>query len=126
MHESYQKEMQMVMQVNETALHKAKRLIASHQYVLDSSWEDTQPTTGAENAFLDRHDWNSYGQWYLGIDPDTSEETKERHGFPYGDFRRLHRSGLIAAKQRASQYGHVEVAKAADTLLELLDAKKAS
>ena len=116
----------MVMQVNETAVHKAKSLIASHQYVLDSSWGDAQPTTEAENAFLDRHDWKAYGQWYLGIDADASEETKESHGFPYGDFRRVHRSGLIAAKQRASQYEHVEVANAAATLLELLDARKAS
>jgi hypothetical protein len=75
---------------------------------------------------LDRHDWKAYGEWYLGLDAEASEETKERHSFPYGDFRRVHRSGLIAAKQRASQYGHEEVEKAADALLELLDTKKAS
>ena len=116
----------MVMQLNETAVRKAKSLIANRQYVLDSSWATAQPTAEAENDFLDRHGWKAYGEWHLGLDPDTSEETKERYTFPYGEFRRVHRSGLIAAKQRASQYGHTEVAKAADALLELLDASKSS
>ena len=114
------------MQVNEKALYKAKSLIGSRQYVLDSAWEEAQPTAESENAFLARQSWKAYSWWHLGIDPGASEETKGRHTFPFGDFRRVHRSGLIAAKQRASQYGHVEVAKAADALLELLDAKKSS
>lgn len=116
----------MGMKLNETAVHKAKSLIASRQYVLESSWSEAQPSAEGENDFLDRHGWKAYGEWHLGLEPDASETTKERYTFPYGEFRRVHRSGLIAAKQRASQYGHTEVAKAADALLELLDASKAS
>jgi hypothetical protein len=114
------------MQVNETAVQKAKSLIASRQYVLDSAWEKAQPTAEDENDFLDRQGWKAYGEWHVGLDPDASEATKARHTFPFGDFRRVHRSGLIAAKQRAAQYGHAEVAKAADALLDLLDERKAS
>lgn len=38
--------------------------------------------------------------------------------FPYGDFRRLYRSGLIAAKQRAGEWDHDDVEQAADRLLQ--------
>ena len=45
------------------------------------------------------------------------------NGFPYGDFHRVHRSGLIAAKQRAAQRDHDDIERAADELLVLLDAQ---
>ncbi len=56
-----------------------------------------------------------------GIDETADEETKDRYGFPYGDFRRVHRSGLIAAKQRAAQNDYADIEQAADALLSLLD-----
>ena len=34
------------------------------------------------------------------------EATKGRYKFPYGDFRTVHRDGLIAAKERAAQQGY--------------------
>jgi len=33
---------------------------------------------------------------HLGLTEGTSEKTKARYAFVYGDFRRLHRTGLIA------------------------------
>jgi hypothetical protein len=113
------------MQVNSDAVQKAKDLIQKHEYVKDSSWSEAQPSTERTNNFLKRHDWSDYSNWFLGIDPEAGEETKSRYHFPYGDFRRVHRDGLIAAKQRARQYNHDEVAKAADELLQLLDEVKA-
>jgi hypothetical protein len=55
------------------------------------------------------------------VDESADEETKERFGFPCGDFRRVHRSGLIAAKQRAAQNNYADIERAADALLTLLD-----
>ncbi len=107
--------------VNDAGVEKAKSLIEANQYVLDSEWEDAQPSSDDENDVLDRHGYDDYGEWHLAIDTEASEETKDRYNFPYGDFRRLHRSGLIAAKQRAAQYEHDDIAAAADTLLETLD-----
>ena len=109
------------MKLDQDAMNKARDLIRSHQYVLDSDWSDAQPSADDENNFLDRHGWDGYSQWFLAVDTDASEETKDRHNFPYGDFRRVHRSGLIAAKQRAAQYDYVDIERAADDLLELLD-----
>lgn len=52
---------------------------------------------------------------------EASEDTKGRYAFPFGDFSRLNRSGLMSAKQRAAQYEHKEIEEAADRLLEQLD-----
>jgi hypothetical protein len=39
----------------------------------------------------------------------------------YGDFRRLHRMGLIACQYRAAEWGHKEVELAAHHLVQYLD-----
>ena len=39
----------------------------------------------------------------------------------YGDFRRVHRSALIASVYRASEWRHKDVELAAHELLQLLD-----
>ena len=51
-----------------------------------------------------------------------SAETKSRHAFVFGDFRRVHRSGLIASLYRAAEWRHKDVELAAHKLLQLLDA----
>lgn len=114
------------MRVNEDAVKKARSLIKSHQYKLDSDWSEAQPSAQQENDFLDKHSWDEYGQWFLAIDTGATPETKDRYNFPYGDFRRLHRDGLIAAKQRAAQNDYQAIEKAAGELLDLLDKTKAS
>ncbi|HRW08516.1 MAG TPA: hypothetical protein P5121_25615 [Caldilineaceae bacterium] len=113
------------MKVNQDAVTKAKHMIESHHYVLDSDWSEAQPSRTDENDYLDRHGWDGYGDWFLAIDTDGSKETKERYNFVYGDFQRVHRSGLIAAKQRAAQYDHNAIEKVADELLTKLDQVRA-
>ena len=53
------------------------------------------------------------------------EETKARHGFVYGDFRRIHRTGIIACQYRAAEWRHKELELAAHELLQYLDRKAA-
>ena len=89
--------------------------------MLQSDWGDVQPSATDENAFLERHSWDEYGEWHLGLTEGASEETKARYAFVFGDFRRLHRSGLIAAQYRAAEWRHKEVELAAHELLQLLD-----
>lgn len=107
--------------VNDEAVTRARELIDAGQYVLDSEWSEAQPDADAENAQLERHGYDGFAQWHLAIDTDAGHETKARYGFVYGDFRRVHRSGLIAAKQRAAQNDHDDVEEAADALLSRLD-----
>jgi hypothetical protein len=107
--------------VNERAVEKAKRLIESQQYVLNSQWGDVQPDAAAENAYLESHSWDEYGEWYLGLTEGPSDESKARYAFVYGDFRRLHRTGIIACHYRAAEWRHKEIELAAHELLQLLD-----
>jgi hypothetical protein len=109
--------------VNTRAVAKARRLIESRQYVLDSDWGEVQPSADDENAFLSSHSWQDYAEWHLGLTEGASEESKARFAFVYGDFRRLHRTALIACVYRAAEWRHKEVELAAHRLLQLLDAK---
>jgi hypothetical protein len=108
--------------VNKDAVAKCRQLIEAKQYVLDSDWGDVQPDAEAQNAFLKRHSWADYAAWHLGLTVGASDETKARYAFVYGDFRRVHRIGLIACVYRAAEWRHKEVELAAHDLLQLLDA----
>jgi hypothetical protein len=108
--------------VNKDAVAKCRELIEAKQYVLDSDWGEVQPNAEAQNAFLDRHSWAEYAAWQLGLTVGANDETKARYAFVYGDFRRVHRTALIACVYRASEWRHKEVELAAHELLQLLDA----
>jgi hypothetical protein len=111
--------------VNERAVARARRLIRGRQYVLNSDWGDIQPNAEDENAFLASHSWSEYGEWHLGLTEGPSDETKARYAFVYGDFRRVHRTGLIACHYRAAEWRHKEIELAAHDLLQLLDGSSA-
>jgi len=107
--------------VNDSGVERARRLIDGRQYVLDSEWGDVQPGADDENAYLESHSWDEYGEWHLALTDGATEETKARYGFVYGDFRRIHRSGLIACQYRAAEWKHKTIELAAHELLQLLD-----
>jgi hypothetical protein len=107
--------------VNDAAVAKCRELIEGKQYVLDSDWGDVQPKAEAENAFLKKHSWDEYAAWHLGLTAGANDETKARYAFVYGDFRRVHRTGLIACVYRAAEWRHKEIELAAHELLQLLD-----
>jgi hypothetical protein len=107
--------------VNPRAVARARRLIESRQYVLDSEWGEVQPNSDAQNGFLRTHSWEEYAEWHLGLTEGAQDETKARYAFVYGDFRRLHRSGIIACHYRAAEWRHKEIELAAHDLLQLLD-----
>ena len=107
--------------VNEAAVKRARELIRARQYVLDSDWGDVQPDAEAGNAFLESHSWEEYAAWHLGLTEGANDETKARHAFIYGDFRRVHRTALIACVYRAAEWRHKKVELAAHGLLQELD-----
>jgi hypothetical protein len=108
--------------VNDSAVARARELIEARQYVLDSDWGDVQPNADAENAFLESHSWDEYAAWHLGLTEGAEDETKARYAFVYGDFRRVHRTALIACVYRAAEWRHKEVELTAHDLLQMLDA----
>jgi hypothetical protein len=107
--------------VNKKAVAKARSLIDSKQYVLDSDWGESQPSADDANAYLEKHSWDEYAEWHLGLTDGATDETKARYAFVYGDLRRLHRSGLIACIYRASEWRHKSIELAAHDLLQQLD-----
>jgi hypothetical protein len=110
--------------VNPQAVAHAERLIDAHQYVLESSWGDVQPSPGDENDYLDSHGWDDYAHWHLAFTDGANDETKARYAFVYGDLRRVHRMGLIACQYRAAEWHHKEIELAAHELLQRLDRQR--
>ena len=107
--------------VNEAGVAQARHMIDARQYVLRSTWGDVQPGTDEENAYLESHSWDEYGAWHLALTDGATDETKARFGFGYGDFRRVHRSALIACQFRAAEWHHKAIELAAHDLLQHLD-----
>ena len=89
--------------VNDAGVAKAQALIDARHYVVRSEWGDVQPGAADENAFLETHGWPDYAAWHLGLTDGPGDETKARYAVVFGDFRRLHRSGLIACHYRAAE-----------------------
>jgi len=114
----------MSLSLNPTAVTFAKRLIKEGKYKNDQGhWGQHNPSADEQNKFLNKHEIEEYGQWHLGLDMSKGEDTKGRYHFPYGDYKTVHRDGLIAAKERAAQQGYTDIEKAADELLQTLEEK---
>jgi hypothetical protein len=109
--------------VNKAAVARARKLIDARQYVLDSDWGEVQPRADDENRYLESHSWDEYSGWFLGLTDGARDETKARYAFVYGDFRRIHRMGLVACLYRAAEWKHKDVLQAAYELLQHLDEK---
>ena len=106
-------------------MRRARELIAARQYVLDSDWGEVQPNAEVQNSYFERHSWDEYALWHLGLTKGATEGTKARHAFVFGDFRRVHRSGLIACVYRVSQWRHKAVELARTTCCSISTAPPA-
>jgi len=109
--------------LNRRAVAHARQLIDAGRYVVQSDWGEVQPRAEDENAFLEKHSWAEYALWHLGLTVGANDETKARYAFVYGDFKRVHRSGIIACQYRAAEWRHKEIELAAHRLLQYLDKK---
>jgi hypothetical protein len=107
--------------VNQRSMARALERIDARQYILDSDWGDVQPNAAAENRYLESHSWEEYAEWHLGLTDGAGDGTKARYAFVLGDFRRIHRSGIIACHFRAAEWRHKAVELAAHDLLQHLD-----
>lgn len=116
----------MTLKLNKRAFSYAKELVEEGMVVHDNrdAWSEDQPSTMEENKFIEKHGFGEYGDWHLGVDDEEPEETKKRYEFPYGDFERVHRCGILAAESRAGQYKHQDIEAAAAHLLSMIDAKR--
>ena len=109
--------------LNRSAFNFAKSLVQDGKVVADDRdrWSEHQPSAGQENRYIEEHGWGAYGKWHLGIDPDAKNNTKAHYKFPYGDFERVHRCGVLSAEVRAGQRKYVDIERAAAHLHGMID-----
>lgn len=114
----------MVSRLNEGGYRHARMLIEHGRYVADErdSWSEHQPTARQGNDFIAEHGIREYQKWHLGIDDEVPETRKSRYTFPYGDFAKVHRCGVLSAEVRAAQFGYDGIESAAAHLHGMLDA----
>jgi hypothetical protein len=113
----------MAVKLNRKGLQHAKDLISAGKVVRDErdDWSEDAPSTEEENRFLDDHGFEEYSKWHLGVDDDRPDDTKGHYSFPFGDFSKVHRCGVISLESRAAQNDHDDIAKAGKQLLETID-----
>ena len=113
----------MAIELNQPALKHARALVRDGKVVRDDrdAWSEAAPTPDEENAFIEREGWTEYSHWHLGIDKSVDRQTKGAYSFPFGDFRKVHRSGVISGESRAGQYDHDEIRDALKALLDVID-----
>lgn len=111
------------MKVNSAGVKNAKALIKSGKVDKTSSWSFS---AADGDAFLREggDDWAEYAKWFLAVDETAEPDTKAYFKYPFGKDGQVYRKGVIAAKSRAAQQGQDDIETAADTLLQLIDAKK--
>ena len=106
--------------LNNVGFVHAKQLIKDGKIDYDSSWSFDASDS---NAILgDPPNWDEYEKWFLGVDTEANDETKEKYKYPYGKDGKVYRRGVIAVKIRASQQGVIDIRDAADELLQMIDA----
>ena len=112
--------------LNERSLLHAQELIEQGRVLMDlrNTWGERQPSAAEENEFIRQHGFAEYAKWHLGIDDRHAENSKARYKFPFGDFKIIHRSALLAAKNRARQYGYSNIEDAVNRLLEMIESKE--
>jgi len=112
------------MELNRRGYEHAQALVREGRIVLDQrdDWSEHQPSTEDENRYIEQHGIEAYGRWFLGVDEEQDRENKGRYRFPYGDFERVHRCGVLAAESRAGQYKHRDIQQAAAHLHGMLEA----
>jgi hypothetical protein len=114
----------MTVKLSQRSYEHAQNLIKEGRFVYDErdDWSEHQPSAQEENEFIDAHGWQEFGRWYLGVDTERDPETKARYSFPYGDFRDVHRCGILSAESRAAQNDHEDIRAACAHLHGMLEA----
>jgi len=112
-------------EVNEDAIAFAYQLIQKGRLIADrkGAWREHKPSPDMENEFIRAHGLAEYAKWHLAVDERYRVNTKGRYKFPYGDFKNVHRCGLLAVQARARQYGYGNIEKAAAELERAMKAQ---
>jgi hypothetical protein len=101
-------------------------LIIEGKIVADErdAWSE-RPSAQKENEFIRQHGFAECRRRYLGgINNEKGEQTKGHYELPYGDFKNIHRCGVLSAESRAGQYKHYDIETAAAHLHGMIEARR--
>jgi hypothetical protein len=117
----------MAVKLNQTAYDFATRLVREGRFVADErdDWSEHQPSAQEENEFIEKHGFVEYARWHLGTDDAEPQDRKAHYKFPHGDFRDVHRCGVLSAESRAGQRKYVDIELAAAHLHGMIDEARA-
>lgn len=108
--------------LNKAAYDLAKQMI-EHGFELEhdeNNWAEVKPTPEEVTRYLEAHDIEEYGAWFLGVDPQADSESTAKYAYPFGDFSVVHKSALLEAEKKATMNKDLEIAQAAKRLLQLI------
>ncbi|MGC2310989.1 MAG: hypothetical protein WA432_05230 [Candidatus Babeliaceae bacterium] len=114
----------MALKLNPKAIEHAEKLIKAGECEHTMSWEEAKPTQNDTVRFLDTHNLNEYGYWFLAINTDNSQESKEYYELPIGDFNVVYKGALLEAHKVARHKGAQDIEGAVSKLIKILDEHK--
>jgi hypothetical protein len=116
----------MAVKLNGRAFEHAQSLIEDDKVVVDErdDWSEHRPSAEDENRYLEAQGIDEYAKWYLGVDDEEDRDNKGRYKFPYGDFKKVHRCGILAAESRAGQYKYADIERAASHLHGMIETRR--
>lgn len=85
------------------------------KWALNTQWVSNAPTPEQAETYRQQHGDDALRLWYLATDEAGQP------ALPAGDFNRVHRSGVVAAKRLAERAGAPDIVEAADEILDLFD-----
>lgn len=113
----------MAMILNRSGFEHAERLIKAGEFEsFDADWNEERPTPDEVGNFINTHYIQEYGLWFLGMNDEHADTTKEYYEYPHGDLKEVQRSALVHSLAHAEKNGHKEIAHAASKLIEMIDA----
>ena len=113
----------MPVKLNKRGHRHAKRLIEEGKFINDEreAWSDHHPSTETEEQFIEKNGFLEYGIWFLAVNDQYNKDRKRYYELPYGDFDKVHRCSILAARSRAGQSKALDVENAAADLLAAID-----
>lgn len=106
--------------LNTNAVQHADHLIETGSYAINTVWTRNQPNEVAVQAFLQANGVDELRRWFLAEDTSQPENSPAHYLYPIGDFKRLHVSGVIAARRAAALAEQETIADAAESILDLI------
>ena len=118
----------MAVTLNKPAFEHAKTLVLDGRFVFDDrdAWSEHQPSAAEENRFIEAARLRRVRPAGTSRRRRGRRDTKGHYKFPYGDFDKVHRCGLLAAESRAGQRKYYDIELAVAHLHGMIDALRQS